>query len=153
MRRAKLLAKNLNVKRIGKRKKDLNRFIDAVRFLRHIVSSDFIGPCPASSADLPEFTSSAFPLIAVCIPQTLKDLGIHPDLPERGSLHISAVELKITTGLNLTHMGNEAEGDASQTSPGHGIQSVFPGCDLLPFLFCPLPEDAVIMGSTGSLEL
>ena len=74
---------NLNVRLIRKRKKDLNRFIDAVRFLCHVVPGDLVGPCPTSSADLSEFTPSAFSLIAVRIPETLEDLGIHPDLLER----------------------------------------------------------------------
>ena len=144
---------NLKVRLIRKRKKDLNRLIDTVRFLCHIISGDFIGPGPASPADLAEFTPSAFSLITVCVPETLEDLGIDPDLPKGGFLDVSAVEFQVATGLNLTHMGNEAEGDASETSPGHGIESVFLGRDLFALLFGPLTQNAIIMGGAGRLEL
>ena len=144
---------NLKVRLIRKRKKDLNRLIDAVRFLCHVVSGDFIGPGPTSSADLSEFTPSAFSLIAIGIPEILEDFGIRPDLLERFFSHISTVEFEIAAGLNLTDMGDETEGDASQTSPGHGIQSIFFRSDLFSFFFCPLPENAVIVRSTGGLEL
>ena len=40
-----------------------------------------------------------------------------------------------------------------EASPGHGIQSVFLGRDLFPLLFGPLPENAIVVGGTGGLEL
>ena len=115
---------NLKVRLIRKRKKDLNRLIDAVRFLCHVVSGDFVGPGPATSADLSELTSSAFSLIAIDIPKISEDLRVSPDLLKRLFSHISTVQFEIAAGLHLTDMGDEAEGDTSQTSSGHGIQAI-----------------------------
>jgi hypothetical protein len=144
---------NLKVRLIRNWKKDLNRLINAIRLLRHIVSKGFIGPCPTASADLLELTPTTFPVVVVHIPKILKDFRCCPDFMKRFSSYISTIHFQITTGLNLTHMGEKAEGNASKASPGHGIQSVLLRSDLLPLLFSPLPEDAVVVGSTGSLEL
>ena len=92
-------------------------------------------------------------MVTVCIPKTLEDLRIRPDLLERGFPYVSTVKFEIATGLNLTRMRDEAKGHPSRPTPGHGIESIFLGRDLLPFPFRPLPEDAVIMGGTGGFEL
>ena len=55
--------------------------------------------------------------------------------------------------MNLTDVGDETERDPAQTSAGHGIQSVFLRGDLFSLFLGPLPEDAVVMRSTGGLEL
>jgi hypothetical protein len=83
---------NLKVRLIRKRKKDLKRLIDAIRLLRHILPGDFIGPCPTTPANLSEFTSPAFSLVAIGIPKILEDFGILPDLPERFFSDISTIQ-------------------------------------------------------------
>jgi hypothetical protein len=129
------------------------RFINAVRFFIHIVSKAFIGPGTTASTDFSVFTDSTFPFIAIGVPEIEEDRGALPDLFEGLVPHISTIQFQIPTGLNLTPMGNEAEGDSSQTATGHGIQAVLLRGDLLSLLFGPLSEDPVIVWGTGGLQL
>src|SRR4030042_844456 len=115
---------SLNVGRIRKRRRDLNRLIDTVRFLGHIISGGFVRPGSATSAELSKFTPSAFSLIAIRVSKMLKDFGLSPDFLKRFFSHISTVQLEIAAGLDLANMRDETEGDASQTSSGHSIQSI-----------------------------
>jgi hypothetical protein len=144
---------NLEVRLIRKWKKGLNRLINAVGFFCHIISKALIGPGTAASADFSELASSAFSLIAIHIAKILENLRGLPNLFKRFFSQISAVHFQIAAGLHLTDMGDEAEGDTSQTTPGHGIQSILLRGDLLPLFFGPLPENAIIVGSTGGLQL
>jgi hypothetical protein len=144
---------NLKVRLIRKREKGLNRLINAAGFFCHIFSKAFIGPGTAASADLSELTPSAFSLVAIGISKILKDLACFPDLLKRFFSHISAVQFEIATGLNLTEMGDETERDTAQTTSSHRIQSILLGSNLLPLFFGPLPEDTVIVGSAGCLQL
>jgi hypothetical protein len=128
-------------------------FVNAIRFFAHVVPKAFIGPGTTASTDFSVFTDSTFPFIAIRVPEIEKDRGVVPDLFERLFPHSSTVQFQIATGLNLTRMGEEAEGDPSQTTPGHGIQSVLLRCDLLPLFLGPLAEDPVIMWGTGGLQL
>jgi hypothetical protein len=144
---------NLKVRLIRKREKGLKRLINAVGFFCHIISKAFIGPGTAASADLSEFTPSTFSLIAIGIPKVLEDRGCFPDLLKRFFSYVSAVQFEIPTGLNLTDMGDEAERDPAQTTPGHCIQSILLGGNLLSLFFGLLAEDAIIVGSTGRLQL
>ncbi len=100
---------NLKVRLTRKRKKDLNRLIDAIGFLGHIFTGDLVSPCTTTSADLSEFTPSAFSPVAVGIPEIFEDFGIHPDVPKGFFPDISAVQFQITAGLDLADMRNEAE--------------------------------------------
>jgi hypothetical protein len=50
-----------------------NGLINAIGFLSHIFPRKFIGPRPAASADLSEFTSSAFSPIAIGIAKIPED--------------------------------------------------------------------------------
>jgi hypothetical protein len=83
---------NLKVKLTRKRKKDLDRLIDTVGFLSHVLPRDFVGPCAASPADLSEVTPSTFSLIAIGIPKIFEDFGIRPNLPEWFFLDISTIQ-------------------------------------------------------------
>jgi hypothetical protein len=109
MTRKNMATMNLNVKLIRNVKKESNRFIDAVRFLCHLIPGDLVGPGPASAADLAEFAPSAFSLVPVRIPKTLKYRGMGPDLPERDFPDLSAIEFQVTAGLNLAPMGDKTE--------------------------------------------
>jgi hypothetical protein len=88
-------------------------FINAIRLFVHVVPKAFIGPGTTASTDFSVFTDSTFPFIAICVPEVQKDRGALPDLFERLFSHISTIQFQIATGLNLTHMGEEAEGDSS----------------------------------------
>jgi hypothetical protein len=148
---------NLTVRLARKRKKDfrkdLNRLIDAVGFLGHVVSQGFVSPGPAASTDFSKLTSTAFSLIAVGVPKVPEDFRAGPDLLERFLSHISTIQFEIAAGLNLPHMGDETEGDPSETSPCHRIESILLGSDFFPLFFGLLPEDAIVMGSAGGFEL
>jgi hypothetical protein len=144
---------NLKVRLIRNRKKYLYRLIDAIGLLSHIISGDFIGPCPTASADLSELTPPTLPMITIYISKILEDFTVCPDLLERLLPHISTIHFEIAAGLYLAHMGDEAEGDTSQTSSSHGIQSKLFLRNLLSFLLRPFSEDTVVMGGTGGLEL
>jgi hypothetical protein len=144
---------NLKVRLTRKRKNDLKWFIDAIGFLRHVLPGDFVGPCATTSADLSEFTPSAFPLIAFGIAKILEDFRLGPDFLKRYFPDISTIQFQIATGLDLADMGDEAEGDAPETSTGHGIQSMFFWSDLLSLFFRPLPQNAIIVRSTGRFQL
>jgi hypothetical protein len=131
----------------------LKGLIDAIGFLPHILPGDFVSPCPATSADFSEFTPSTFSLIAIGIPKVLENFGLFPNLPETFFHDISTIQFQIAAGLNLAKMGNETEGDASQTSTGHGIQPMFSQDHLLSFSFRLLSQNAIIVRGTGGLEL
>jgi hypothetical protein len=73
---------NLKVRLIRKRKKDLKGFIDAIGFLCHVFTGEFISPRPTTSADFPELTPSTFSMVTVGIPEILEDFRIRPDLVE-----------------------------------------------------------------------
>ena len=92
---------NLKVRLIRKRKKDLKRLIDAIGFLGHVFTGEFIGPRSTTAADLSELTPPTFSMIIVGIPEILKDFGICPDLLERFFSYISTVQFQIAAGLNL----------------------------------------------------
>ncbi len=72
--------KNLNLRLTRNWKRDLNRFIDTVRFLCHIISEAFIGPGPTASTDLSELASATFSLVVIGISKIPEDLGTVPDL-------------------------------------------------------------------------
>ena len=95
---------NLKVKLTRKRKKDLDRLINTIGFLSHVLSGDFVSPCAAPPADLSKLTPSTFSLIAVGISKILEDFGIPPDLAEWFFPDISTIQFEIAAGLNLTHM-------------------------------------------------
>jgi hypothetical protein len=67
--------------------------------------------------------------------------------------HISAKSLQITAGLHVSPVGDEEESDASQTSPGHGIESVGLGGHFLPFFPGSLLQNAIIMGGARCFQL
>jgi hypothetical protein len=87
-------------------------FINAIRLFVHVVPSAFIGPGTTTSTDFSVFTDSTFPFIAIRVPEIDKDRGILPDLFERLFPYVSTVQFQIPAGLNLTPMGDEAEGDS-----------------------------------------
>jgi hypothetical protein len=87
-------------------------FINAIRLFVHIVPKAFLGPGTTASTDFSVFTDSTFPFIAIRVPEIQKDRGVFPDLFERLFPHVSTVQFQIPTGLNLTHMREEAEGDS-----------------------------------------
>ena len=71
----------------------LKRFIDAIGFFRHVFPGDFIGPCPATPADLSELAPSTFPLIPVGISKVLEDIGFFPNFPEMFFPDITTIQL------------------------------------------------------------
>jgi hypothetical protein len=113
----------------------LERLIDAIGFLRHVLPGDFVSPCPATSADFSELTPTAFPLIAFGIAEILEDFRLGPDFLKRFFPDISTIQFQIATGLDLADIGDEAEGDTPETSTGHGIQPMFFWSDLLSLFF------------------
>jgi hypothetical protein len=83
---------NLKVRLTRKRKKCLKRLINAIGFLGHILSGDFVSPCPTTPADFSELTPSAFSLIAIGIAKILEDFGLGPDFLERCFPDISTIQ-------------------------------------------------------------
>jgi hypothetical protein len=128
-------------------------FINAIRLFAQVIPKAFIGPGTTASTDFSVFTDSTFPFIAIRVPEIEEDRGVLPDVFERLFPHVATVQFQIPTGLHLTHMGEEAEGDPPQATPGHGIQSVLLRSDLLPLFLGPLAEDPVIVRGTGGLQL
>ena len=87
-------------------------FINAIGFFAHVVPKAFVSPGTTASTDFSVFTNSTFPFIAICVPKIKEDRGVLPNLLERLFPHVSTVQFQIAAGLNLTQMGEEAEGDS-----------------------------------------
>jgi hypothetical protein len=87
-------------------------FINAIRFFAHVVPKAFIGSGTTASTDFSVFTDSTFPFIAIRVPEIEEDRGVLPDLFERLFPHVPTGQFQISTGLNLTHMGEEAKGNS-----------------------------------------
>jgi hypothetical protein len=115
---------NLKVRLIRNLRKDSSRLINAIGFLRHIVSGGFVGPGPAAAADLSELTPSALSFIAFGVPEILEDFASGPDLMERLFQHIPTAQLQVAAGLNLAGMRDKTERDSAQASPGGRIEAV-----------------------------
>jgi hypothetical protein len=67
-------------------------FIDTIRLFVHVAPRAFVGPGPTASTDLPVFTDSTFPFIAIRVPEIEEDWGVVPDLFEGLSPQISTVQ-------------------------------------------------------------
>jgi hypothetical protein len=98
--------------------------VETIWFFGEVIACFFVSPGPAAAADTNKLAFSAFPLVEGRVPQVLKDLRLKPDFLKPSFLDLSAVQLEIAAGLDLTRMGDEAEGYSSQAAAGHGMQGM-----------------------------
>ncbi len=76
-----------------------------------------------------------------------------PDVREGCFGNISAIHLKKSAGLNNAPVRNKTKTGPSQASSGNSIHAMGFEGNRRSLLFCSLPEDAVVMGSTGGFKL
>src|SRR4030042_3994266 len=112
-------------------------FINAIRLFAQIIPKAFIGPGPTASTDFSVFTDSTFPFIAIRVPEIEEDRGVLPDVFERLFPDVATVQFQIPTGLHLTHMGEEAEGDPPQPTRGMASQPDSLGGIFFPLFLAP----------------
>lgn len=72
-----------------------------------------------------------------------------PDMGEGINGDISAVDIQKTARLDDAPVGDETKSGSTKTPPGYCIQTMGFKGDALAFLFGPLSQDPIIMGSTG----
>lgn len=78
------------------------RLIGTEWFFSQVVSGNLIRAGAASPAHLQEFAAAAFPLVFPQIPEIIEYLGIVPDVFKFLFLKLPAVNLKKSTGLQLS---------------------------------------------------
>ena len=89
------------------------RDVAAERFFGQVVSGGLEGPRAAAAADPFELAPAAFALQPVVVPQGREDLCVFPDMGEGRLPHVATDGGKKTAGLDVTHVGDEAEADAA----------------------------------------
>ncbi len=112
-----------------------------------------LGAGTATTAYFFVFAVTTLAIIDIWIAQVFEFLRIFPNFREWSLAHLTGVEFKVATGLDLSTMGNEAEPHAAETAARHGIKAEVLEVDRCAVFLGTLAQDAVVMRGASRLEL
>lgn len=93
-------------------------------FLSKVIASGFESPGTASAANPFELACAAFSSEAIVIPQGYEYLGMLPYVGKGALADVPTVGAEKAARLDIPHVGDETEADASEAPAGNGIQTM-----------------------------
>src|SRR5208337_699324 len=100
------------------------RLVNAEGFFIQVVAGSSKGPSAATQAEVAKLAVAAFPFQIIRVSQLPENAGILPNLGKRLLVQVSCQNRRISAGINLPLMRDEADPRAGQAPLGHCIHTL-----------------------------